>query len=135
MHLKRALFFGFLLWVLVFTLISVLEALGVYQLDGVKFMTVVAYGLLSYHLTARIKPEKFLEALDCAAIWLAVNLGLDLLITQKLTAENFYSKTLWSCYLLLLLGPLLWGFEHRSLRQDHTSDQPSKTQETIDTWI
>ena len=133
MHLKYALLLGFLIWGVMFLFVAVLEALEVFKLGWVQFLTVAVCGLLSYECSARVKPDKFLLALGYAALWLAINSLFYLLATKGFHSEIFNFKILMGYNILLLFGPLYWGFVHRAARPPRL--YPHHEGGGTDTWL
>ena len=107
MNWKKAIGFGVLLWVLMFVIVSIFIAFGIYDFLWMMIVTAVIAGLISFILAGFVKPRNVGLALGYGLAWVVVGVILDLIVTMRFNPTIFASWTLWLGYVLILLAPLL----------------------------
>ena len=105
----KALWFGILLWVIMFALASILLAYDyLHTLRGEVALLLVSV-ILALYLANLLKPNNLIRALAIGIVWGIIGIGLDLLITRPLAKASpidFMTQWhYWLSYLLIILAP------------------------------
>lgn len=107
MNWKKAIGFGFLLWVLMFVIVSIFIGFKIYDFVWMEVITAVISGIISFILARYVKPAKAAAALAYGVTWVIIGVILDAIVTTRFNPAIFASWSLWLGYVLVLLAPLL----------------------------
>jgi len=99
--------FGIFLWILMFGIVSVFVAFGIYKFIWIQGFTALIAGIISFILAGKVKPNKATLAISYGLIWVMISLILEAVVTMKFEPEIFTSWSLWAGYILVLLAPVL----------------------------
>lgn len=99
--------YGVLLWILMFGIVSITVAFGLYNFVWVQAILAVISGIIAFVLAGKLKPNKVEIALVFGVIWIIISVALDALVTMKFNPEIFLTWALWAGYILVLLAPIL----------------------------
>src|SRR3989338_1602882 len=84
----KTLWFGILLWVIMFALASILLAYDyLHTLRGEVALLLVSV-ILALYLANLLKPNNLIRALAIGIVWGIIGIGLDLLITRPRSEEH-----------------------------------------------
>lgn len=107
MNWKKAIGFGVILWVLMFTIVSFFIAFDIYKFAWMQITTAIISGVIAFVLAGYVKPKKIVSALNYGLVWVAVGLILDAIVTMKFNTAIFASWPLWLGYALVLVAPII----------------------------
>ncbi len=107
MNWKKAVGFGAILWGAMFIIVSAFIGFKIYTLSWVPIVTALISGAISFTMAGFLKLMSAKMALSYAAVWVAVGLALDALISMRFAPAIFADWTLWLGYGLAFLAPLL----------------------------
>ncbi len=104
---KKILWFGVLLWVLMFVIISAFVGFGIYKGMWMELLGALIGGIISFILAGYVKPNSAAMALKIGLSFIVISAILDLLISMRFAPTIFYQWTMWVGYGLVLIAPFL----------------------------
>ena len=107
----KAIGFGALIWAIMFALASAIVGFGVAVSVGWSLTLAVVIGVVTYLFAMNARSETAGQALGYGAVFTAVGVVLDLVISWQFVSGLFSMWTYYVGYALVLLAPLVeFGF-------------------------
>jgi len=106
---SKAIGFGSLIWVVMFSLVSFLVEFDWYNMTVSKFILVVAAGALSYSFASNIRMLSLSQSAGYGFSWMIVGVLLDIIISRQFAASIFSGWEYWASYALILLVPMIYS--------------------------
>lgn len=107
--IRSAAIYGLVFWMIMFVIVSIMLAFQIYHYPAAKAAILAVSGLLAYLFTRRTEPEKMMGAAFIGAVFAAIGLLLDAIITSRFDPQVFSSIYLWIGYLFVLVGAIAGG--------------------------
>jgi len=102
----RALIIGVVIWLIIYSLKSLMSDWSLTGIFSMHFFLAWINGLLAYLFTRLVKPQKVRLAMTYGLSWVIVGLLCDWLFIYHKNADIFSSRFLWFGYLLMLILPI-----------------------------
>jgi len=103
MQWSKAVIAGFLIWLFIFGITTLLWWWDVLGKFGVRSVLALVYGFAAYTACGMVKPVKVKQALAYGLVWFVMSFGLDLLITLRFNSDIFTSEFQWLSYALMII--------------------------------
>lgn len=113
-HWGRGFGLGVALWLIMFTLVSILVGFGVAELAWMQVIAAVIAGVLAYFLALYAQPHTTGQAFGYGLLWVVVGLVLDLIVTARFNNQVFYAWQYWLGYAMVLIAPWLESASRQS---------------------
>jgi hypothetical protein len=102
----KAFGFGIAIWLIMFLVAAVLvSGMGIALGSGLWLVLAVLAGIISYSFALGVDSESYGEALGYGAIWAAVGIILDAIISYRFQSNIFSQWQYYLAYALVLLAP------------------------------
>jgi len=122
----KAICLGVALWMVMFVLVSVFIAFGLYGQAVVKSAVAMIAGFIALALVVYARPKNLMSSLGYGVTWVIVGLFLDLLITWRFNENIFYEWSVWVGYGFVLLASLLGFFSIENGNGESESEEEPK---------
>src|SRR3989344_5021772 len=106
-QLLKGFGFAFLLWVLMFAIVSAVVALDLRGSVWTSVAIVIIAGLISYYFAYSLGIANGLGALFAGVLFAGIGMLLDLFISRRFSAEIFTSLSYWVSYSVIFLAPFV----------------------------
>lgn len=102
---SKALGFGVLIWVILFLLVWATIGMGIFSAVGTQIVLGIIAAVVTYLSAINAKASDIGPALGYGAVFAAIGIILDLIISQQLVSGLFGLWTYYLAYVLILFAP------------------------------